>query len=612
MVVMPVDWINGVAAVTAARAFHFCRRFLPIPKWLRPYRTAWLRADLIAGFTVVTLLVPEGMAYAQIAGLPPQSAFYAAPIGLLAFALLGSSRQLVVAMSAAIASISFATISRISDPHSAHFIVLSAALAVVSGVICILVGALRLGRLARFLSESVNVGFVSGLAVMIAANQLPKLLGLEGIRGNFWQILDKLLQHLSDAHGSTIIIGSLCLTLMIALERTVRNVPAALITIGFGIGASLIFSLQQYGVPVVGQIPAGLMPPQWPAISVQEWLMLVPGGMGLALVTFAEAVGPARAFSVAHGYPIDPNRDIIGIGAANLGAGLFHGFPIGASLSKSAANDRAGAKTQLSCLIAAIGIAFVALFFTRWFYALPEATLAVIVIVAVSSMVRLKKLGQLFRTHRTDFVLSCLTFLAVLTLETMEALLLSVACSLFMLVWRSSQPSLAVLGRVNERFEFADIRLNLATQTFPGLLMLRPNNGIFFANAEGLREAILHEVQASSGPLKAVLIDLAATNDLDAPSAEALAGLLKDLQGQQLAVMLTRVSDSVRGGLVRSSVSYGNGVSFYASIVEALVSYLSADNQLAVVDEIVKSGIKTVQMLASVYHSPASSEVKSD
>ena len=181
-----------------------------------------------------------------------------------------------------------------------------------------------------------------------------------------------------------------------------------------------------------------------------------------------------------------------------------------------------------------------------------------------------------------------------------------------MLVWRSSQPGLAVLGRVNDRFEFADIRLNLATQTFPGLLMLRPNNGIFFVNAEGLREAILHEVQASSGPLRAVLIDLAATNELDAPSAEALTGLLKDLQGQQLSVMLTRVSDSVRGGLVRSSGSYGNGVSFYASIVEALVSYLSADNQLGAIDEIVKSGIKTVQRLAPVYHSLTPSAVKSD
>ena len=574
-------------------------RHLPIPLWLRRYRSEWLRADLIAGFTVVALLVPEGMAYAQIAGLPPQTAFYAAPIALLAYALLGTSRQLVVAVSAAIASISHATISRISEPLTAHFIVLSSALAVVSGLICILVGTLRLGRLARFLSESVAVGFVSGLAVMIAAKQLPKILGLEGIRGNVWEILHQLALHLADIHGPTLVIGVLCLTLMLGFEHYLRQLPAALITVVFGIASSQIFGLEQQGVSIVGQIPAGLLPPQWPTLSLNDWLQLLPGGLGIALVTFAEAVGPARAFAAAHGYRIDPNRDIIGLGAANLGAGLFHGFPIGASLSKSAANDRAGAETQLSSVIAAVVTTWVALFCTPWFEALPEATLAGIVIVAVSGMVRLKKLLHLQRFHRADFALASFTLLSVLTLETMEALLLAVICSLVVLVWRSSQASLAVLGRATNRFEFTDIRQDPECQTYPGLLMVRPNQGLFFANAEGIRDAILQQVEGASEPLKAVLIDLVATQQLDAPSTEMLTTLCRELEDRELVVMLTRVSEPARLRLLRPSAGTGlSAAMLHASAMEALVSHLSREQAWDAIQVLITSSMNTVERLA--------------
>ena len=317
-------------------------RFLPILAWLPAYKVAWLGTDLVAGLTVVALLIPEGMAYAQIAGVPPEAAFYAAPIGLLMFAIFGTSRQLVVAVSSAIAAMSFATVSEIATPNTTEFIMLTAGLAMLAGLVSILAGLLRLGRVAQFFSESVMVGFITGLALIIIVKQLPKLFGIEGGAGNSWERLHHFAIHLPQTHLPALLTGLLCLALLILLERFLPRIPAALVALVFGIGLSLAFGLEARGVEVVGELPAGLAAPQLPAISPQQWLLLLPGALGLSLVCFAEAIGPSRAFAAAHKYEIDPNQEWLGVGASNFGAGLFQGFPIGASLSKSAANDQAG------------------------------------------------------------------------------------------------------------------------------------------------------------------------------------------------------------------------------------------------------------------------------
>ena len=267
-------------------------RYLPILGWLPKYERPWLRTDLIAGLTIVALLIPEGMAYAQIAGVPPQTAFYAAPIGLLAFAIFGTSRQLVVAVSAIIATMSFATVSLIVAPDTPEFIIMTAALAVLAGLISILAGLLKMGRVAQFFSESVMVGFITGLALTVMVKQLPKILGIEGGSGNFWERLYDVIIHLPETHLATLITGILCLILLILLEHFFHKIPAALVALVFGILISIIFGLEARGVEIVGEIPAGLAPPQWPAIGWQNWLLLVPGALGLALVNFAEAIGP--------------------------------------------------------------------------------------------------------------------------------------------------------------------------------------------------------------------------------------------------------------------------------------------------------------------------------
>jgi len=573
-------------------------RYLPILGWLPNYQRLWLRTDLIAGLTVVALLIPEGMAYAQIAGVPPQTAFYAAPIGLLAFAIFGTSRQLVVAVSAIIATMSFATVSLIAAPDTPEFILLTAALAVLAGLISIICGLLKLGRVAQFFSESVMVGFLTGLALTVMIKQVPKLLGIEGGEGNFWERTIEIIIHLPETHLATLITGVLCLILLIVLEHYFHKIPAALVALVFGILISVVFGLEARGVEVVGAIPAGLVPPQWPAVGLQNWWLLFPGALGLALVNFAEAIGPARNFAASHKYKMDANQELIGLGAANFGAGLFQGFPIGSSLSKSAANDRAGAHSQMSGIIAAGVTVVVALFFTQFFYALPEAALGAIVIVAVSGMVKVAKLKHLQRVRRDDFILAVVALLAVLTFETLEALLIAVVVSLFALVWRASHPRLAVLGRAPNSLRFSDVRRHPENSTLPGLLMVRPENGLFFANAAGIREAIMAEMTSCPEPVKAVLLDLGATTDLDVPSADMLAELGEELHSHNVRFMLMRMITPVRQMLEHAGVMEKiKPEDVFTGPTEAVLDYLSSQYDDAGIQELLSSGADSLRSL---------------
>jgi high affinity sulfate transporter 1 len=502
---------------------------------------------------------------------------------------------------------SYATVSLIVPPDSPEFIVMTAALAVLAGLISIIAGFLKLGRVAQFFSESVMVGFITGLALTVMVKQLPKILGIEGGSGNFWERLYEVIIHLSETHLATLVTGILCLILLIALEHYFHKLPAALVALVLGILFSVVFGLEARGVEIVGEIPAGLVPPKWPAVGLENWWLLFPGALGLALVGFAEAIGPARSFASAHKYKMDANQELIGLGAANFGAGLFQGFPIGSSLSKSAANDRAGAHSQMSGIIAAAVTIVVALFFTQFFYALPEAVLGAIVIVAVSGMVKVAKLKHLYHVRRADFVLAVVALLAVLTFETLQALLIAVVVSLFALVLRASHPRLAVLGHEPNRLALSDIRRHPENTTLPGLLIVRPENGLFFANATGIQEAIITEMTSSTVPVKAVLLDLGATTDLDVPSADMLENLHDELSSRNVRFMLTRMIMPVRQVLELAGVMEKiKPQDVFLDPTEAIVDYLSSQYDDAGIQELMRSGANTVRslLLASISKAP--------
>ena len=579
------------------------RKYLPILSWLPGYDRRWLRGDLIAGVTVVALLIPEGMAYAELAGMPPETAFYVAPIALILYAILGSSRQLVVVVSSVQAVMSVSIVGALAPVGSAEFIVLTAGLALMAGVVSVLAGLLRLGRIAQFFSASVLTGFVSGLAVVIAMKQLPKLFALEAGSGNVWQRFHHLVVHLPETHLTTLLVGLSCLVLMLLLERYFHRIPAALASLAFGIVVSTVFNLPAQGVHVVGDIPAGLVPPQLPAISANQWLALIPGGLALALVAFAESIGPSRSFASKYGYRVDANQELIGIGAANMGAGLFQGFPIGSSLSKSAANDAAGAKSQMSGIVAALLTVVVALFFTPLFRNLPEATLAAIVIVAIAGMFKWREMLRLYRLKKMDFALALITFLGVLTFaEALSALMLAVILSLVALVWRASKARLSVLGRERGRFTFTDMQQHPEALEIPGLLLVRPDEGLFFANVDTLREEIQDLVLTSQRPIRTVLLDLEMSNDLDVPSADQLRELHEGLVARQIKLMLSRVQPPVQRMLDRCGVTEQiNAQHVYRRSLDGVVAHVSeqaADQQM--IDEMMIDNLRRIQDLIDV------------
>ncbi|MFP2924370.1 SulP family inorganic anion transporter [Pyxidicoccus sp. 3LG] len=550
--------------------------YLPFLSWMRAWHPRWLKRDLLAALTVTALLIPEGMAYAELAGVPPQTAFYAAPAALVLYALLGSSRQLIVAVSATVAVLSASTVGALAPAGSVRFIALTAALAMLAGVISILAGVLKLGRLSQFFSESVLTGFVFGLALVIAIKQVPKLVGVEGGDGNFFQRLWHLVTQLPQSHVLTLALGMGSLVLLVGLDRVSRRLPASLVVLVLGTAVAALLGLQARGVKVVGDLPAGLAGPQLPDVSLKDLVQLLPGALGIALVAFAEAIGPARMLATKHRYEVDANQELIGLGAANLGAGLFRGFSIGCSLSKSAANDAAGARSEMSSILAAGLTLLVALFFTPLFRTLPEATLGAIVVVAISGMMDVKEMRRLYRLRRADFLVACGALLGVLVLDVLPGLLLAVGLSLVVLVWRASQPRLSELGRTPGTLDFADVRRQPAPVTVPGLLVLRPNEGIFFANATALRDEVVSRVERQSPGVRAVLLDLEVTADLDVPGADMLAELADSLEHRDVTLLLSRVLTPTQRMLDRTGVTekVGHG-HVYPQTLDGVVDYLA-------------------------------------
>jgi SulP family sulfate permease len=526
------------------------RRFVPILAWLPAYRRAWLTRDVLAGVTITALLVPEGMAYAELAGMSPEAAFYAAPPALILYAIFGSSRRLVVVVSSTQAVFSAATVSALVPQGTLEYVTLTSALAIMAGVVSILAGLVRAGRLAQFFSASVLVGFVSGLALVIATRQVPKVLGIEGVDGSFLEQVWAIVTGLPETHLLTAIVGISAIVVMIALERVDERIPAPLVVLIGGIGVSVAFGLEARGVHVVGDLPSGLAGPAIPSVPLSDLALLLSGAVGLTLLNFAEAYGPARELAREHNEQVDPNQELIGLGAANVGAGLFQGFPIGGSLSKTAAAQNAGMQTQLAAFVAAGITIVVALTLTWVFEPLPEAILGAIVIVAVASMFKLAALRRLWRVGRPDFALAMAALFGVLVLDVLAGLVVAVVISLALVIWRASAARLTPLAVVGQAMVDADE--SPEAQPVPGVLVLRLEEPLFFANADTLLASVLAMAEEAAAPVRAVVLDLETTFGLDVPGADMIRQLAAELGRHGITLSLARVHPDVRQVLVRT------------------------------------------------------------
>lgn len=528
----------------------------------RPWQGRW-GPDALAGLTVWAVLVPESLAYATIAGAPPVVGLYAAVPALVLYALLGTSRHLVVAPMSATAALSATVVAERAARGGSDPVALTAALAVVVGAVAVVAGLLRLGFVASFISAPVLRGFVIGLALTIIVGQVPALLGIHGGGGNALAKSVHVVSSLGVTHLPTLVVGGATLAGMLVLRRWAPRVPAALVAVVVGTLVAIAFDLADHGVQVVGHVPAGLPRLSVPDVTAGDYGGLTLPAVGVLLVAFVEGLGASATYANRDGYRIDPDRELRAVGAANVGAGLVGGMVVNGSLSKTAVNAGAGARSQLSGVVAAVLTALTLLFLTGAFTSLPEPVLAAVVIVAVIDLVDLRELRQLHtvwtprlarlygRAARADLAGAVAALVGVLVLDVLAGLVIGVLLSVLLLVYRASRPHLTVL----EREPGPDGRWAEARTPAPGgsVVVVRVEGGLFFANASGVCDAVRD--LGERAPVRAVVLDAATMPAVDVTAAEALARLSTDVDRRGVRLWVARTTGQVRDVLARGGAA---------------------------------------------------------
>jgi high affinity sulfate transporter 1 len=531
---------------------------------LRGYRRDFARGDLIAGLTVWAVLVPEALAYASIAGVSPVVGLYAAPGALLLYAAFGSSRHLIVGPMSATAALSAAAVADATVGRDDKFAAVTAALAITVGLIALLAGLLRLGFLANFISEPVLKGFIVGLALTIIIGQVPKLLGIEKAKGNFFEQLREVLRHLGDTQLRTLVVGLLSLAIVLVLREVAPAVPGSLVAVIFGIVAVQLLDLDQHGVAIVGHITSGLPSLGFPDVATKDYFKVAGDAVGIALVGFAEGLGAAKTYAAREHYEIDANRELIGLGAANAVAGLSSGMVVNGSLSKTAVNGSAGAKSQVSGLLVAVLTIVTLLFLTGLFEDLPEATLAAVVIAAVIELIDYRALIELFglaskesrRAYglaaRPDFIAAIAALLGVLIFDTLPGLFIGIGASILLLVYQTSKPHVARLGKVPGTLrQFSDFERHPDNEAVPGIVIARPESGLLFVNAEAVRTTV--RAMAAEPGTTAVILDAETVPLIDITAVRMLHELAESLEREGVRFVIARDV-----GMVRDLVERGD------------------------------------------------------
>ena len=522
------------------------RSWRPAP-WLSGYRGAWFKYDLVGALTVWALLIPESLAYATIAGVSPVVGLYAAVPALIIYALLGSSRHLVISPMSATAALSGSVAALYGDGTPEGVLRVTLVLAVAAGVMGVVAGVLRLGFLSAFVSEPVLKGFIVGLALTIALGQVPRLLDVKappdgtGFFPSIWQIVTEL----DTVQVPSMVVGLVALACLVLIRRFLLGVPGPLVVVLAGILASRLFALEELGVPLVGKIPSGLPAPALPGGSLEEYLELAGPAAGVLLIGFVEGLAAAKTYAARFHYRLDHNRELTALGACNVGAGLFGGMVVNGSLSKTAVNGTSGARTQASNVMVAALTVLTLLFFTGPFGDLPEPVLAAIVIAVVGELVNIGSLRRLYRVWsaqlghvyrvaaRADFVAAVAALAGVLALGTLRGLLFGVAISLLLLLLRASRPHLAPL--VFREGAWVDShRVPDAEPSPDGVVVMRVEAQLFFANAEYVADA----VRDQCGPgVHAIVLDASTVPAIDVTAADLLAELQEELQGDGVELL---------------------------------------------------------------------------
>lgn len=523
---------------------------LPITGWITSYHAGWIAPDMLAGLTVWALVVPESMAYAAIAGVPVQYGLYSIPLAIVGYVLFGTSRRLFVGPSSTVAVLSAATVAPLAAVGSDQYIVLTAVLALLVGVLYVALGLLRMGFVARFFAKPVLEGFVIGLGIYMVVGQLYKVVGAPKPEGTTLQSLWAVVTSMAEWNWTTVVVGAVSLILLFAITRFVPKLPGALVVVVLGIAATSLLKLDSNGVAVVGSVPTGYSFVPWSGVTIDQVWGMIPGALGIIVVGYAESLAVAKAYAAKDNVRIDPNQELIGYGAASIGAGVLQGFSTTGSLSKSAAAEEAGSRSPVAFLVVGTLAVLTTLFIAGVFEKLPEAVLGAIVIHAVWSMIDIKKLTRLWKASVPDFWLSLGAAAGVIVIGILVGIVIGIVLSLVLLIHRLDHPHVAILGRDPKDGHFEDVKRHPEARIVPSVLICRLEAPLIFANADVVTDDIRSKVDATKP--RAVALDLEAVYEIDTEGADALVRLHDELLNRGTTLALARTHGDVLDYLDRA------------------------------------------------------------
>lgn len=550
------------------------RRFVPGLAVLAGYNSSWFRYDLLAGVSVAAVALPIAIAYSQLVGVPPVYGIYASLLPLVAYVFFGSSRQLILAPDAATCAIVATVVAPLAGGDPTRYLSLMAALAVVTGAICLVAGFARMGFLTNFLSRPILTGYLNGIAICIISGQLGSLFGFKMESAGFFRLMWRFFSRLGETQAPTLAVGLATLALLLILSRLAPRVPGPLVAVVLGIGASALFNFGEFGLRLLGEIPAGIPIPRIPNVTAVDWQPLAVGAAGLALISYNSAMVTARGFAAKNRYDIDPNQEFIALGVANIGAGVLQGFAISGADSRTAVNDSVGGKSQVTSLVAAGVFALTLLFFTAPLKWLPMAVLSAVLIKAAGGLFDWSSLTTLRRVSPREFRLGLVTLLGVITVGVLPGVIVAVCLAIVQLLVRASRPHDALLGRVPGTNVFRDLTNEPSAEAFPGLIIYRFDASLVFFNADYFKARVSAKVH-ESGAARCLLLSCETMPHLDTTGAAVLEQVRVNLQAGGIEMAVVGAKGPVRSMLDRTGFTERIGSERMFPTIQAAVEALA-------------------------------------
>ncbi len=558
-------------------------RLFPIAAWIKDYKRKDLKKDFIAGITLAAYGIPVSMAYATLAGLPPQYGIYGYLIGGLFYTMFGTSRQLAIGPTSAISLLIGTTIATMANGDAQHWADIASLTALVFSALAILAYLLRLSGIINFISETVLVGFKAGAAITIGLTQLPKLFGVKGGGENFLERIIILFQHLPYTNTAVLLFGITAIIILIAGEKMLPGKPIAILIVTVSIILISTTSLSHYGFSTVGVIPTGLPEFHLPTLRIKDVDGVLPLALACFLLSYIESVSAARTLAQKNGYTIDPRQELLALGVANVAVAFGQGYPVAGGLSQSAVNDTAGAKTTISLVFASAAIAFCLLFLTGFLQNLPTVILASIVLVAIRGLFDLDEIKHLYKIDKQEFYIAMIALVGVLIWGILTGVLLAAIITLLLLIKATSAPYVAFLGRIPNTKRYTDIKRHPDNEIIEGVLIVRIESSVFYFNVENIKEQLWEKINNEAHSLHTVLFDLSSSPKIDLAGVRFFKQFFMDLKAKNISLKVTEARAEVRDNLRAEGLEVllghiSRSVSVDDLVVEAVNSNLEPDS----------------------------------